>query len=87
MCLCVCICVLMYVLGWVCVCTCVYVCVCVYAQGKVYLLMEELSQLLRALVPIQLWCRYFLGEEPTNSYFLEAMLIIIYSLCKVRSPA
>ncbi|XP_067084007.1 RING finger and transmembrane domain-containing protein 2 [Osmerus mordax] len=52
------------------------------SRGKVYLLMEELSQLFRALVPIQLWCRYFLGEEPTNSYFLEAMLIIIYSLCK-----
>ena len=69
------------------ICLCVNVCVCVYAQGKVYLLMEELSQLFRALVPIQLWCRYFLGEEPTNSYFLEAMLIIIYSLCKVWNPA
>lgn len=52
-------------------------------QGKFYLLIEELSQLFRALVPIQLWYKYIMGEDPSNSYFLGAMLIIIYSLCKV----
>ncbi|KAM7415733.1 hypothetical protein PAMA_018001 [Pampus argenteus] len=52
------------------------------SRGKVYLLIEELSQLFRALVPIQLWYKYIMGEDPSNSYFLGAMLIIIYSLCK-----
>ncbi|XP_061674130.1 RING finger and transmembrane domain-containing protein 2 isoform X2 [Syngnathoides biaculeatus] len=53
------------------------------SRGKFYLLIEELSQLFRALVPIQLWYRYIMPEEPTASYFLGATLIIIYSLCKV----
>lgn len=52
-------------------------------QGKFYLLIEELSQLFRALVPIQLWYKYIMGEDPSSSYFLGATLIIIYSLCKV----
>ncbi|XP_028313619.1 E3 ubiquitin-protein ligase RNFT2 isoform X2 [Gouania willdenowi] len=51
-------------------------------RGKFYLLIEELSQLFRALVPIQLWYKYIIGEDPSNSYFLGALLIIIYSLCK-----
>lgn len=58
---------------------------CVFVQGKFYLLIEELSQLFRALVPIQLWYKYIMGEDPSNSYFLGATLIIIYSLCKVLS--
>ncbi|KAF7205581.1 transcript variant X2, partial [Nothobranchius furzeri] len=53
------------------------------SRGKFYLLIEELSQLFRALVPIQLWYKYIMGEDPSNSYFLGATLIIIYSLCKV----
>ncbi|XP_064209705.1 RING finger and transmembrane domain-containing protein 2 [Anguilla rostrata] len=52
------------------------------SRGKLYLLIEELSQLFRALVPIQLWYRYIVGEDPSGSYLLGAMLIIIYSLCK-----
>ncbi|XP_057182541.1 RING finger and transmembrane domain-containing protein 2 isoform X1 [Triplophysa rosa] len=52
------------------------------SRGKFYMLIEELSQLFRALVPIQLWYKYIMGEDPSNSYFLGAMLIIIYSLCK-----
>ncbi|XP_028271125.1 RING finger and transmembrane domain-containing protein 2-like isoform X1 [Parambassis ranga] len=52
------------------------------SRGKFYLLIEELSQLFRALVPIQLWYKYIMGEDPSNSYFLGATLIIIYSLCK-----
>ncbi|XP_076126966.1 E3 ubiquitin-protein ligase RNFT2 isoform X2 [Alosa pseudoharengus] len=52
------------------------------SRGKFYLVIEELSQLFRALVPIQLWYKYIMGEDPSNSYFLGAMLIIIYSLCK-----
>ncbi|XP_056313357.1 RING finger and transmembrane domain-containing protein 2 isoform X1 [Danio aesculapii] len=52
------------------------------SKGKFYLLIEELSQLFRALVPIQLWYKYIMGEDPSSSYFLGAMLIIIYSLCK-----
>ncbi|XP_042613192.1 RING finger and transmembrane domain-containing protein 2-like, partial [Cyprinus carpio] len=52
------------------------------SRGKFYLLIEELSQLFRALVPIQLWYKYIMGEDPSSSYFLGAMLIIIYSLCK-----
>ncbi|XP_077457607.1 E3 ubiquitin-protein ligase RNFT2 isoform X2 [Stigmatopora argus] len=52
------------------------------SRGKLYLLIEELSQLFRALVPIQLWYKYIMGEEPSASYFLGAALIIIYSLCK-----
>ncbi|XP_061528750.1 RING finger and transmembrane domain-containing protein 2 isoform X3 [Phycodurus eques] len=51
-------------------------------RGKFYLLIEELSQLFRALVPIQLWYKYIMPEEPSASYFLGATLIIIYSLCK-----
>lgn len=57
-----------------------------FVQGKFYLLIEELSQLFRALVPIQLWYKYIMGEDPSNSYFLGATLIIIYSLCKVSAP-
>lgn len=56
---------------------------CLTFQGKFYLLIEELSQLFRALVPIQLWYKYIMGEDPSSSYFLGATLIIIYSLCKV----
>ncbi len=56
---------------------------CVNLQGKFYLLIEELSQLFRALVPIQLWYKYIMGEDPSSSYFLGATLIIIYTLCKV----
>lgn len=56
---------------------------CSIFQGKFYLLIEELSQLFRALVPIQLWYKYIMGEDPSSSYFLGATLIIIYSLCKV----
>ncbi|KAL0979051.1 hypothetical protein UPYG_G00179850 [Umbra pygmaea] len=52
-------------------------------QGKFYLVIEELSQLFRALVPIQLWYKYIIGEDPSTSYFLGAVLIIIYSLCKL----
>ncbi|XP_053726731.1 RING finger and transmembrane domain-containing protein 2 [Synchiropus splendidus] len=52
------------------------------SRGKVYLLIEELSQLYRALVPIQLWYKYIMAEDPPTSYFLGATLIIIYSLCK-----
>ncbi|XP_077570776.1 E3 ubiquitin-protein ligase RNFT2 isoform X2 [Stigmatopora nigra] len=52
------------------------------SRGKLYLLIEELSQLFRALVPIQLWYKYIMGQEPSASYFLGAALIIIYSLCK-----
>ncbi|KAL2092508.1 hypothetical protein ACEWY4_012306 [Coilia grayii] len=52
------------------------------SRGKFYLVIEELSQLFRALVPIQLWYKYIIGEDPSNSYFLGAVLIIIYSLCK-----
>ncbi|KAG9339605.1 hypothetical protein JZ751_023496 [Albula glossodonta] len=52
------------------------------AVGKLYLVIEELSQLFRALVPIQLWYRYIVGEDPSSSYVLGAMLIIMYSLCK-----
>lgn len=52
-------------------------------QGKFYLLIEELSQLFRALVPIQLWYKYIVGEDPSSSYILGAILIIIYSICKV----
>ncbi|XP_037338653.2 RING finger and transmembrane domain-containing protein 2 isoform X2 [Pungitius pungitius] len=52
------------------------------SRGKFYLLIEELSQLFRALVPIQLWYKYIMGEDPSSSYFLGATLIIIYSLCK-----
>ncbi|XP_008334468.1 E3 ubiquitin-protein ligase RNFT2 isoform X2 [Cynoglossus semilaevis] len=52
------------------------------SRGKYYLLIEDLSQLFRALVPIQLWYKYIMGEDPSNSYFLGATLIIIYSLCK-----
>lgn len=60
---------------------CLFCCV----QGKFYLLIEELSQLFRALVPIQLWYKYIVGEDPSNSYFLGATLIIMYSICKVSS--
>jgi len=56
---------------------------CLAFQGKFYLIIEELSQLFRALVPIQLWYKYIMGEDPSSSYFLGATLIIIYSLCKV----
>ncbi|KAK0143265.1 RING finger and transmembrane domain-containing protein 2 [Merluccius polli] len=52
------------------------------SRGKFYLLLEELSQLFRALVPIQLWYKYIMGEDPSSSYLLGATLIIIYSLCK-----
>ncbi|KAG1957943.1 RING finger and transmembrane domain-containing protein 2 isoform X1 [Pimephales promelas] len=52
------------------------------SRGKFYLIIEELSQLFRALVPIQLWYKYIMGEDPSSSYFLGATLIIIYSLCK-----
>ncbi|KAJ0067915.1 hypothetical protein NL108_011697 [Boleophthalmus pectinirostris] len=52
------------------------------SRGKCYLLIEELSQLFRTLVPIQLWYKYIMGEDPSSSYLLGAALIIIYSLCK-----
>ena len=67
----------------VCVSLSVSLCVCV-SKGKFYLLVEELSQLFRALLPIQLWYKYIMGEDPSSSYMLGAMLIIIYSLCKVN---
>ncbi|XP_035386214.1 RING finger and transmembrane domain-containing protein 2 isoform X2 [Electrophorus electricus] len=57
-------------------------CMSAYHHGKMYLLIEELSQLFRALVPIQMWYKYIMGEDPSTSYFLGAALIIIYSLCK-----
>ncbi|XP_075881942.1 E3 ubiquitin-protein ligase RNFT2 isoform X2 [Nelusetta ayraudi] len=52
------------------------------SRGKYYLLIEELSQLFRALVPIQLWYKYIVGEDPSSSYILGAALIIVYSICK-----
>ncbi|XP_049619230.1 E3 ubiquitin-protein ligase RNFT2 isoform X1 [Syngnathus scovelli] len=52
------------------------------SRGKFYLLIEELSQLFRALVPIQLWYKYIVGEEPSASYFLGAALMIVYGICK-----
>lgn len=58
----------------------------VWLQGKFYLLIEELSQLFRSLVPIQLWYKYIMGDESSNSYFLGGVLIILYSLCKVSWP-
>ncbi|XP_063310277.1 E3 ubiquitin-protein ligase RNFT2 isoform X3 [Pelobates fuscus] len=50
--------------------------------GKFYLLIEELSQLVRSLVPIQLWYKYIMGDDPSSTYFLGGILIILYSLCK-----
>uniref|UniRef100_A0A6I8PHN2 Ring finger protein, transmembrane 2 n=1 Tax=Ornithorhynchus anatinus TaxID=9258 RepID=A0A6I8PHN2_ORNAN len=54
----------------------------VKSKGKFYLVIEELSQLLRSLVPIQLWYRYILGDGPSGSYFLGGVLIVLYGLCK-----
>uniref|UniRef100_A0A4X2K904 Ring finger protein, transmembrane 2 n=1 Tax=Vombatus ursinus TaxID=29139 RepID=A0A4X2K904_VOMUR len=56
----------------------------VKSKGKFYLVIEELSQLFRSLIPIQLWYKYIMGDDPSNSYFLGGVLIILYSLCKVR---
>lgn len=56
----------------------------VWLQGKFYLVIEELSQLFRSLVPIQLWYKYIMGDDSSDSYFLGGVLIILYSLCKVR---
>lgn len=58
----------------------------VWLQGKFYLVIEELSQLFRSLVPIQLWYKYIMGDDASNSYFLGGVLIVLYSLCKVRWP-
>ncbi|MGH0178220.1 UNVERIFIED_CONTAM: hypothetical protein FKN15_076589 [Acipenser sinensis] len=52
------------------------------SYGKFYLVIEELSQLFRALVPIQLWYKYIVGEDPSNSYLLGGVLLILYSLSK-----
>uniref|UniRef100_G1SMN8 Ring finger protein, transmembrane 2 n=1 Tax=Oryctolagus cuniculus TaxID=9986 RepID=G1SMN8_RABIT len=54
----------------------------VKSKGKFYLVIEELSQLLRSLVPIQLWYKYIMGDDASNSYFLGGVLIVLYSLCK-----
>jgi len=54
-------------------------------QGKFYLVIEELSQLFRSLVPIQLWYKYIMGDDPSSSYFLGGILIILYSLCKAST--
>ncbi|KAM3826212.1 E3 ubiquitin-protein ligase RNFT2 isoform 1-T1 [Vipera latastei] len=52
------------------------------SKGKFYLVIEEISQLFRSLVPIQLWYKYIMGDDPSSSYFLGGSLIIMYSLCK-----
>ncbi|KAG2470675.1 FBXW8 protein, partial [Polypterus senegalus] len=52
------------------------------SRGKFYLVIEELSQLFRSLVPIQLWYKYIMGDYSANSYLLSGVLIILYSLCK-----
>ncbi|KAJ8779351.1 hypothetical protein J1605_012813 [Eschrichtius robustus] len=52
------------------------------STGKFYLVIEELSQLFRSLVPIQLWYKYIMGDDASNSYFLGGVLIVLYSLCK-----
>uniref|UniRef100_A0A8C8R6N7 Ring finger protein, transmembrane 2 n=1 Tax=Pelusios castaneus TaxID=367368 RepID=A0A8C8R6N7_9SAUR len=54
----------------------------VKSKGKFYLVIEELSQLFRSLVPIQLWYKYIMGDDPSSGYFLGGILIILYSLCK-----
>nr|XP_020669265.1 RING finger and transmembrane domain-containing protein 2 isoform X3 [Pogona vitticeps] len=54
----------------------------VKSKGKFYLVIEELSQLFRSLVPIQLWYKYIMGDDPSSSYFLGGVLLILYSLCK-----
>nr|XP_012612079.1 RING finger and transmembrane domain-containing protein 2 isoform X3 [Microcebus murinus] len=54
----------------------------VKSKGKFYLVIEELSQLFRSLVPIQLWYKYIMGDDSANSYFLGGVLIVLYSLCK-----
>ncbi|XP_072658772.1 E3 ubiquitin-protein ligase RNFT2 isoform X11 [Canis lupus baileyi] len=54
----------------------------VKSKGKFYLVIEELSQLFRSLVPIQLWYKYIMGDDSSNSYFLGGVLIVLYSLCK-----
>ncbi|XP_078410157.1 E3 ubiquitin-protein ligase RNFT2 isoform X1 [Cetorhinus maximus] len=52
------------------------------SRGTLYLLIEEVSQLLRSLTPIQLWYKCIMGGDSTNSYLLEGTLIVLYSLCK-----
>ena len=59
----------------------------VVLQGKFYLVIEELSQLFRSLVPIQLWYKYIMGDDPSSSYFLGGILIILYSLCKASTTS
>ncbi|XP_070807072.1 LOW QUALITY PROTEIN: E3 ubiquitin-protein ligase RNFT2 [Pituophis catenifer annectens] len=54
----------------------------VKSKGKFYLVIEEISQLFRSLVPIQLWYKYIMGDDPSSSYFLGGSLLIMYSLCK-----
>ncbi|NWX13240.1 RNFT2 protein, partial [Aegotheles bennettii] len=59
----------------------------VKSKGKFYLVIEELSQLFRSLVPIQLWYKYIMGDDPSSSYFLGGILIILYSLCKASTTS
>ncbi|XP_043571797.1 RING finger and transmembrane domain-containing protein 2 isoform X2 [Chiloscyllium plagiosum] len=53
------------------------------SRGTLYLLIEETSQLLRSLLPVQLWYKCIMGEDSINSYLLEGTLIVLYSLCKL----
>ncbi|XP_062890266.1 RING finger and transmembrane domain-containing protein 2 isoform X1 [Mobula hypostoma] len=52
------------------------------SRGSLYLLIEEVSQLLRSLIPIQLWYKCIMEGQSSNSYLLEGVLIVLYSLCK-----
>ncbi|XP_060699686.1 RING finger and transmembrane domain-containing protein 2 isoform X1 [Hemiscyllium ocellatum] len=53
------------------------------SRGTLYLLIEETSQLLRSMMPVQLWYKCIMGEDSINSYLLEGTLIVLYSLCKL----
>uniref|UniRef100_A0A4W3HTU3 Ring finger protein, transmembrane 2 n=1 Tax=Callorhinchus milii TaxID=7868 RepID=A0A4W3HTU3_CALMI len=52
------------------------------SRGTIYLLIEEMSQLLRSLIPIQLWYKYIMAGDASSSYLMGGPLIVLYSLCK-----
>jgi hypothetical protein len=62
-------------------------CLTLYLQGKYYMLLEQMSQCYRMLVPVTVWVSFFFAYHDKVSFLLALIFVALYALLKVKNPA
>jgi hypothetical protein len=71
---------------------CFILCVCKQClparrKGKYYMLLEQMSQCYRMLVPVTVWVSFFFAYHDKVSFLLALIFVALYALLKVKNPA